>query len=110
MYQPSKTHRGSVVLIYYKYSQLDWPPDTSSSWSLVIDEERVPSEKPDLEVGVDQVKRSCQVRGSLDHLLDMINGDAKYSNRYFLDALKDQPCGTVIRLRKDRVPFPLAHE
>jgi hypothetical protein len=34
-----------------------------------------------------------------------VTADAKYGNLHFLDALKDQPCGTVVRLRKDRVRF-----
>ena len=34
-----------------------------------------------------------------------MTGDAKYGNHQFLDALKDQPCGVVVLLRKDRVLF-----
>ena len=105
VYQPSKIHQGSVVVIGHKYSLLDWTPEPRSSWSLSIDVERVSSKQTDLEVGVEQVKRLCQVRGARDHGLDIITGDAKYGNHHFLDALKGQPCGVVVRLRKDRVLF-----
>jgi len=105
VYQPSKTHPGSVVVIGHKYSLLDWTPEPRSSWSLSIDVERVSSEQTDLEVGVEQVKRLCRVRSTRDHGLDIVTADAKYGNHRFLDALKDQPCGVVVRLRKDRVLF-----
>jgi hypothetical protein len=105
VYHPSKTHHGSVAVIGHKYSLLDWAPAPNSSWSLSIDVERVSSEQTDLEVGVEQVKRLCQVRGTRDHRLDIVTGDAKYGNHHFLDAVKDQPCGVVVRLRKDRVLF-----
>ena len=62
-YHPSKTHRGSVVVIGHKYSLLDWVPETNSSWSLSIDVERDSRKKTDLEVGVEQVKRLCQGYG-----------------------------------------------
>lgn len=77
----------------------------TSSWSLSVDVERVSSKKTDLEVGVGQVKRLCQARGSRERGLDIVSADAKYGNHHFLDALKDQPCGIVVRLRKDRVLF-----
>ncbi|OGO17897.1 MAG: hypothetical protein A2Z14_14200 [Chloroflexi bacterium RBG_16_48_8] len=105
VYQPSKTHQGSVVVIGHKYSLLDWTPEPRSSWSLSIDVKRISSKQTDQEVGVEQVKRLCQVRGRRDHRLDIVAGDAKYGNHHFLDALKDQPCGVVARLRKDRVLF-----
>jgi hypothetical protein len=105
VYQPSRTNQGSIVVIGHKYSLLDWVPEPNSSWSLSLDIERVSSEHTDLEVGVEQVKRLCQVRRFRDHGLDIVAADAKYGNHHFLDALKDQPCGTVVRLRKDRVLF-----
>jgi len=105
VYQPSRTNQGSVVVIGHAYSLLDWAPEPNSSWSLSVDVERVSSEHTDLEVGVEQVKRLCQVRRFRDNGLDIVSADAKYGNHHFLDALKDQPCGTVVRLRKDRVLF-----
>jgi hypothetical protein len=105
VYQPSSTNQGSVVVIGHAYSLLDWVPEQNSSWSLSVDVERVSSEHTDMEVGVEQVKRLCQVRRSRDRGLDIVSADAKYGNHHFLDALKDQPCGTVVRLRKDRVLF-----
>lgn len=105
VYHPSNTHRGSVVVVGHKYSLLDWVPEPNSSWSLSIDVKRVSSKKTDLEVGVEQVKRLCQARGSREHGLDIVAADAKYGNHHFLDSLKDQPCGKVVRLRKDRVLY-----
>jgi len=89
---------------------LDWVPEQNSSWSLSVDVERVSSKQTDLEVGVEQVKRLCQVRGLRDHGLGIVAADAKYGNHHFLDALKDQPCGKVVRLRKDRVLYRPAPE
>jgi len=105
VYQPSKTNQGSVVVIGHAYSLLDWVPEANSSWSLSIDVERVSSKQTDLEVGVEQVKRLCQARGEREHGLDIVSVDAKYGNHHFLDALKDQPCGKVARMRKDRVLY-----
>ena len=87
-------------------------PEGSNSWSLSVDVERVPSDKTDLEMGVEQVKRLCQTRGQRDDGLDIVVADAKYGNHHFMEALKDQPCpeipgwyGKVVRLRKDRVLY-----
>ena len=110
VYQPSRTNQGSVVVIGHKYSLLDWVPEASGSWSLSVDVERVPSEKTDLEMGVEQVKRLCQARGARDGGLDIVAADAKYGNHHFMEALKDQPCGKVVRLRKDRVLYRPAPE
>jgi len=111
VYQPSRTNRGSVVVIGHAYSLLDWMPEQNSSWSLSVDVERVSSKKTSLEVGVEQVKRLCRARGAREHGLDIVAADAKYGNHHFLDALKDQPFpvpgwyGKVVRLRKERVLF-----
>ena len=105
VYQPSRTNQGSVVVIGHKYSLLDWVPEPNSSWSLSVDVDRIPSKQTDLEAGVEQVKKMCQVRRFHDHGLDIVAADAKYGNHHFLDALKGQPCGIVVRLRKDRVLF-----
>ncbi|MFV2045062.1 MAG: transposase [Anaerolineales bacterium] len=105
VYQPSRTNQGSVVVIGHAYSLLDWVPEHNSSWSLSVDVERVSSQKTSLEVGVEQIRRLRQARGSRGHGLDIVSSDAKYGNHHFLDALKDQSCGIVVRLRKDRVLF-----
>jgi hypothetical protein len=59
---------------------------------------------------VEQVKRLCQSRGARDNGLDIVAADAKYGNHHFMEALKDQPCGKVVRLRKDRVLYRPAPE
>ncbi len=110
VYQPSRTHQGSVAVIGHAYSLLDWVPEPNSSWSLSVDVNRVSSKQTDLEVGVEQVKRLCRARGAREHGVDIVAADAKYGNHPFLEALKDQPCGIVVRLRKDRVLFRPAPE
>jgi hypothetical protein len=37
--------------------------------------------------------------------LYLVIGDGKYGNQHFLRALKDEPCGTLVRLRCDRVLY-----
>jgi hypothetical protein len=37
--------------------------------------------------------------------LHLIVGDAKYGNHRFLGSLKDEPCGTLVRMRRDRVLY-----
>ena len=105
VYQPSKTNQGSVVVIGHAYSLLDWVPGQNSSWSLSVDVERISSRKTDLEIGIEQVSRLCRARGSREQGLDIVSADAKYGNHHFLDALKDETCGIVVRLRKDRVLY-----
>jgi hypothetical protein len=105
VYQPSRTNQGSVVVIGHKYSLLDWVPEGNNSWSLSVDVERVPSKKTDLEIGVGQVKRLCQARRPREDGLDIVVADAKYGNHHFMEVLKDQPCGKVVRLRKDRILY-----
>lgn len=110
VYQPSRTNQGSVVVIGHKYSLLDWVPEASGSWSLSVDVERVPSDKTDMDIGVEQVKRLCHTRRARHQGLDIVAADAKYGNHRFMEALQDQPCGKVVRLRKDRVLYRPAPE
>jgi|GEM_PF-5044121 len=84
---------------------LDWVSEPNSSWSLSLDVERVSSKQTELEVGVEQIRRLCQTSGPCEHGLDIVSADAKYSNHPFLEALKDLPCGKVVRLRKDRILY-----
>ena len=37
--------------------------------------------------------------------LHLVVGDGKYGNHEFLSPLKDEPCGVLVRLRRDRVLY-----
>jgi len=84
VYQPSRTNQGSIVVIGQKYSLLDWVPEANGSWSLSIEVERVSSDKTELEVGVEQVKRLCQAHKAQNNGLDIVAADAKYGNHRFM--------------------------
>jgi hypothetical protein len=57
-------------------------------------------------MGVEQVKELCRHReGEMKEALHLIVGDGKYGNHHFLKALKDEPCGALVRLRRDRVLY-----
>jgi hypothetical protein len=57
------------------------------------------------EVGVQQIKALGQARSGQSEGLDIVAADAKYGNARFLHPLQGQPCGIVVRLRKDRVLY-----
>ena len=62
------------------------------------------SQQTAVEVGVVQVKRLCRLRGEeMAQRLHLIVGDCKYGNHRFLGPLKDEPCGALVRMRRDRV-------
>jgi len=104
VYQPGRNLKGQPVVAGYAYSLLDWVPTAGESWSLSVDVQRVRAEETDLTVGVEQVKRLCQVRAAIVGL-DIVIGDCKYSQPTFLRGVQDQPCGKVARLAKHRVLY-----
>ena len=104
VYQPGNNLNGQPVVPGYAYSLLDWVPAAGESWSLSVDVERVRGAATDLTVGIAQVQRLCQARAGLAGL-DIIAADCKYSQPTFLRGVKDQPCGTVVRLAKHRVLY-----
>jgi len=105
VYHPSTAINGGSVFIGYPYSLLDWVPEPHSSWSLSVDVQRIPSNRTDQEVGVEQVKALCKARKAYTEVLDIIAGDNKYGNAGFLRPLKDKRCGVTVRLRCDRVLY-----
>lgn len=96
---------GSIV-IGHPYSMLAWVPEAHSSWAPPISVRRVPSDRTASEVGAEQVKQLCRQRKeAMEKALYLIVGDGKYGNHHFLGALKDEPCGALVRLRRDRVLY-----
>jgi hypothetical protein len=96
---------GSIV-IGHPYSVLAWVPGVHSSWAPPLSVRRVPSHRTATEIGVDQVKQLCNQRqDEMEKNLHLVVGDGKYGNHHFLGALKDEPCGVLVRLRRDRVLY-----
>jgi hypothetical protein len=57
-------------------------------------------------VGVAQVKQLCQLRQQQhSQALDIVVADGRYGAQRFLGPLRDQPCGVLVRLRRDRVLY-----
>jgi hypothetical protein len=95
-----------ATVIGHPYSVLAWVPEAHSSWAPPLSVRRIPSHQTATEVGIAQVKRLCQQRAAeMEETLYLVIGDGKYGNQHFLRALKDEPCGTLVRLRCDRVLY-----
>lgn len=101
VHSPTAAIGGSSTVIGYPYSELAWVAQGRSSWALPIDIERVTSYRHAIEVGVAQVKQLCRIRGCFDIFV----GDGSYGNHRFLRPLRDEPCGLLVRLRRDRVLY-----
>ena len=57
-------------------------------------------------MGVAQVKELCKERREeMLQFFHLIAADGAYGNHRFLGPLKDEPCGIVVRLRRDRVLY-----
>jgi hypothetical protein len=105
VYHPTAAVNGGSICVGYPYSLLDWVPTPHSSWSLSVNLQRIPSTMTAGEVGVQQIKALGQARSGQSEGLDIVAADAKYGNARFLHPLQGQPCGIVVRLRKDRVLY-----
>jgi hypothetical protein len=105
VYHPTQAVNGGSVCVGYPYSLLDWVPRPHSSWSLSVNPHRIPSTATAREVGVQQIQALGKARRSHTEGLDIVAADAKYGNARFLRPLQSQPCGIVVRLRKDRVLY-----
>jgi hypothetical protein len=106
VYSPTAAIDGGSIVIGHPHSVLAWVPKAGSSWALPISVQRVSSQQTDVEVGVEQIKQLCHDRQEemLEELHLMI-ADAKYGNHHFLAPLKDELCGTLARMRRDRVLY-----
>jgi hypothetical protein len=104
VYSPTKMLNSRSIGIGQPYSVLAWAPERHSSWAPSVSVRRVPSDQTDVEVGVAQVKLLCRCRSvEMKQDLHLIVADAKYGNHRFLGALKEEPCGTLVRLSRNRV-------
>ena len=101
VHSPTSAIGGSSTVVGHCYSMLSWIAQSRSSWALPVDIERISSSRNAVEVGVAQVEQLCQLRGGFD----LIVGDGSYGNHRFLRPLRDQPCGLLVRLRRDRVLY-----
>ncbi len=101
----SAVHGGSIV-VGHPYSILAWVPERGSSWAPAVSVRRLTSQQTAAEVGVEQVKQLCRHRRTeMTKEFHLIVGDGKYGNHKFLSPLKDEPCGVLARLRRDRVLY-----
>lgn len=105
VYRPTPLASRGTVDIGYSYSLLDWVPADDQSWTLNVDLVRVPSTQTEWEVGIEQVRRLSATRQGHSQGLDIVTADAKYGNHKFLYPLRDQACGLVVALRRDRVLY-----
>lgn len=104
VYSPTKVINSRSVVVGHPYSVLAWAPERGSSWAPPVSVRRVPSQQTEIEVGVTQVKELVhQRRAEMEEVLHLIVADCKYGNHRFLGPLKDEPCGKLVRLRRDRV-------
>jgi len=94
------------IMIGHPYSVLAWVPEPQKSWAPPISVRRISSQQTPPEVGVMQVQQLCRLRWKeMEQELYLIVGDGKYGNHCFLGSLKDEPCGALVRLRRDRVLY-----
>ncbi len=104
VYSPSKMLNSRTIGIGHPYSVLAWAPERNSSWAPAVSVRRVPSDQTDVDVGVAQVKQLCRERSEeMKQELHLIVADAKYGNHRFLGLLKKEPCGTLVRMSRNRV-------
>jgi len=104
VYHPSAAVVGDAVVVGYPYSVLAWVTKERSSWALPVDIQRVASSSDAIQLGAEQVKALC-ARQQVEQGFPIIVGDGRYGNPRFLGLLKDQPCGVLVRLRRDRVLY-----
>jgi hypothetical protein len=106
VYSPTIAVDGGSIVVGHPYSVLGWAPERHSSWTPSISVQRIKSEQTAVQVGAEQVKRLCKYRkDEKSEALDIIAADGKYGNHRFLAPLRDEPCGALVRLRRDRVLY-----
>lgn len=106
VYSPTRAVNGGSIVVGHPYSVLAWVPECGHSWAGPVSVRRIPSKQSDVEMGIEQVKQLCQHRQTeMLKKLHLIIADAKYGNHRFLGPLKDEPCGTLVRLYRNRVLY-----
>jgi len=102
IHQATTSIKGGDVSVGYPYSWLEYVPHAHTSWTWPVHVGRVPSIQTLPGYGAEQIKALCRQRASYLNKLDIIAADGGYGNARFLRLVKDQPCGVVVRLRRDR--------
>jgi hypothetical protein len=106
VYSPTKVLNSRSVVVGHPYSVLAWATERGSSWAPAVSVRRVSSQQTETEVGVEQVKQLCRHRqAEMEQAFHLVVADAKYGNHRFLAPLKDEACGKLVRLRRDRVLY-----
>jgi hypothetical protein len=106
VYSPTAAVNGGSIVVGHPYSVLAWATEQDSSWAPAVSVRRASSQQTDVQVGVEQVKWLCQCRQEeMAEWLHLIAADAKYGNHRFFGPLKEEPCGVLARLRRDRVLY-----
>lgn len=106
VFSPTPAVDGGSIVIGHPYSVLAWVPELGSSWGLPLSIRRASSQQSDIEVGIEQVRELCRQRhAEMCQDLYLIIADARYGNHRFLAPLRDEPCGVLVRLRRDRVLY-----
>jgi len=106
VYSPTPAIDGGNIVIGHPYSVLAWIPEKRHSWAQPVTIRRTKSSQTDVEIGVQQVKLLCKERQKeMKQEFHLIAADGKYGNHCFLGPLKNELCGLVVRLRRDRVLY-----
>ena len=104
VYSPTKVLNSRSLVVGHPYSVLAWAAERGSSWALAISVRRVPSQRTEIEIGVEQVQQLSRHRqAEMEEAFHLVVADCKYGNHRFLGSVKDVPCGKLVRLRRDRV-------
>jgi hypothetical protein len=102
-YGHASTEVGDAIQVGYPYSILAWAAEEGTCWTLPLDVERIGSETNAVSVGVRQIQRLLRVLP--EGVVPIFVADGGYGNHRFLQPLKDERCGALVRLRKDRVLY-----
>ncbi len=106
VYSPTPAVDGGSIVVGHPHSMPAWVPERGSSWAPPVSVRRITGRQTEVEVGVAQVKHLCHCRwAEMAKWLHLIVADGKYGNHHFLGPLKDEPCGILARLRRDRVLY-----
>lgn len=106
VFSPTAAVDGGSIVVGHPHSVLAWVHEAGSSWAPPVSVRRVLSQETDVEVGVEQVKLLCRHRQEeMLKELHLIIADAKYGNHRFLGSLREEPCGALVRMRRNRVLY-----
>lgn len=89
------------VGVGWQYSTLVVLPETPSSWTYVLDNERVPSDRTPAEVAAEQLHSVVP----LLPVRPLVVADGSYGSVAFLKVSEDIPCDKLLRLAKNRVLY-----